>query len=96
MNFLRQIDVILQDGSLVLTNKSNKKVLIRNVVLHYRITAITVEGQRTARSISEERKIEKELKPNEKIQIQNILPEIKMVSVIYTVDDRTVRDDIEI
>jgi len=93
---MRQIDVSLQDGSLVLTNKSNKKVLIRMIVLHYQVTVITVEEQRTTRSISEERKIEKELKPNEKIQIQNVLPEIKMVSVIYTVDDRTLRDDFEI
>ena len=93
---MRQIDVSLQDGSLVLTNKSNKKVLIRMVILHYQVTVITVEEQRTTRSISEEREIEKELKPNEKIQIQNVLPEIKMVSVIYTVDDRTLRDDFEI
>ena len=93
---MRQIDVNLQGGSLVLTNKSSKKILVRTVILHYQVTAITVEGQRTARSISEERRIEKELKPNEKIQIQNVLPEIKMVSVIYTVDEKTVRDDIEI
>lgn len=66
------------------------------IILHYQVTVITVEEQRTTRSISEERKIEKELKPNEKIQIQNVLPEIKMVSVIYTVDDTTLRDDFEI
>ena len=93
---MRQIDVSLQDGSLVLTNKSNKKVLIRMIILHYQVTVITVEEQRTARSISEERRIEKELNPNEKIEIQNVLPQIKMVSVIYTIDDRTFRDDIEI
>ena len=93
---MRQVDVSLHDGSLVITNKSNKKMLVRSVILHYQVTVITVEEQRTARSISDERRIEKELLPNEKIEIKNVLPEIKMVSVIYTVDDRTFRDDIEI
>jgi len=93
---MRQVDVSFHDGSLVITNKSNKKMLIKSVILHYQVTVITLEEQRTTRSISEERRIEKELLPNEKIEIKNVLPEIKMVSVIYTIDEKTLRDDIEI
>lgn len=93
---MRTFEVSLQDGSLVITNKSNTKVTIRLVILHYKVVVLTVDEQRTTRTISEERKVQKELKPGEKIELNNILSELKIVSIIYSIDDKTFRDDIEL
>lgn len=92
---MRVFDAYLQDGRIVLINKSNKKVLLRLVSLHYEVTAISFEEERTTKTISEEKRIEKELNPSEKIEIKTELPYLKSVSIIYTIDDRTFRDDIE-
>ncbi|MBP1357291.1 MAG: hypothetical protein JZD40_02215 [Sulfolobus sp.] len=93
---MRTFEVSLQDGSLVITNKSNTKVTLRLVILHYQVVVLTVDEQRTTRTISEERKVQKELKPGEKIELNNILSELKIVSIIYSIDDKTFRDDIEL
>lgn len=88
--------VSLQDNTVVLTNKSNKKVLLRLVILHYQVTVITIDEERGSKTVSEEVKIEKEMKPNDKIELKPTIQNLKSVSVIFTVDDRTLREDIEI
>ncbi|BAB66279.1 hypothetical protein STK_12380 [Sulfurisphaera tokodaii str. 7] len=95
MRIMRIFDANIENGKLVLINKSNKKVLLRLVTLHYQVTAITLEEQRIAKTISEDKNIEKEIPPNGKIEVETQLPYLKSISIVYKIDDKTFRDDIE-
>ncbi|BFH74296.1 hypothetical protein SJAV_22400 [Sulfurisphaera javensis] len=92
---MRVFDATLQDGTVVLTNKSNKKVLLRLVTLHYEVTVLTIEDQRSIKTINEDKIIEKEIKSGEKIKVKSELKNLKSISIVYTIDDRTFREDIE-
>ncbi len=83
-------------GKLILENISGRKLLIREIILKYKVHTTTPENEVGLRTISDEIMIEKEIENNSKIEIPLAINDIVEISVIYKDEDITLREDISV
>ncbi len=91
-----KFSVKLLGGKLILENISGRKLLIREIILRYKVSTITPEKEVGLKTISDEIRMEKEIENNSKIEIPLTINDVVEISVIYKDEDFTLREDISL
>jgi len=91
-----KFSVKLLGGRLILENISGRKLLIREIILRYKVSTITPEKEVGLKTISDEIRMEKEIENNSKIEIPLTINDIVEISIIYKDGDFTLREDISL
>ncbi|AWR94981.1 hypothetical protein [Acidianus brierleyi] len=91
-----KFSVKLLGGRLILENISGRKLLIREIILRYKVSTITPEKEVGLKTISDEIRMEKEIENNSKVEIPLTINDVVEISIIYKDGDFTLREDISL
>jgi len=82
-----EIDINVLRDKIILTNKTDKNIKIKMVRMYYAVST-SLYGKMSTGTIKDDKDIEQDLQPNEKLEIKLILPTIKKVSVTYIMNNK--------
>jgi hypothetical protein len=85
-------------NKIIITNTTPKKVLLRLILVTYEVSALTYNQERVPKMLHDEISINRELKENEKVEINSTIDTVKKVSIVYKdlENDVTLREDHEL
>ena len=89
-------EVNQENGKIIVTNRSDKTVTVREIRLTIETTVITPEEKLSIRKITDEMKIVSRLKPNDRIEIKTYYTNVVSVSVVYELEGVVEREDHEL
>ncbi|MBW9140336.1 MAG: hypothetical protein K1T65_01245 [Candidatus Aramenus sp.] len=92
----RKFTAKLLGGKLILENVSGKNLFVREVLVKYKVTVVTPQGDVGVRTVTDEVKVEGELKKDGKIELPLTTSDVVEVSVIFKDGDITLREDISL
>jgi hypothetical protein len=93
---MKNFNVKVTGNKALIVNISDKIVHIKKIYLVYETTVTTIEEKLGIQNVTEEKDISKDLVPNSSLEIQLVIPNLKKVIIVYTLGEKTFRDDIEI